>query len=108
MPAQEVLSMPTFQYEAMNAAGQEVKAEIDAKSADDAIAKIRTQGYFPTKVKEKAAKKQKGGASAPAAASGAKKKGFTISFGKVSTKTVTAFTRQLSTLQDAGLPILRS
>ncbi len=49
----------TFQYEAMNAAGQEVKAEIDAGTADEAIAKIRTQGYFPTKVKEKAAKKQK-------------------------------------------------
>ncbi len=74
------------------------------------IAKIRTQGYFPTKVKEKAAKKQKGAAAAAGgAASGAtKKKGFNISFGGVSTKTITTFTRQLSTLQDAGLPILRS
>ncbi len=98
--------MPTFQYEAMNAAGQEVKAEIDASTADDAIAKIRTQGYFPTKVKEKAAKKQKaagGGSAAPA-----KKGGISISFGRVGTKQVTTFTRQLSTLQDAGLPILRS
>ena len=31
--------MAIFQYEAMNAAGQEVKAEIDANTADDAIAK---------------------------------------------------------------------
>src|SRR3954469_5838495 len=99
MPAQEVLSMPTFQYEAMNAAGQEVKAEIEASTADDAIAKIRTQGYFPTKVKEKAAKKGK----APTAASGGttKKKGITIQIGGVSTKTITTLTRQLSTLQDA-------
>ena len=101
--------MPTFQYEAMNAAGQEVKAEIDAGTADEAIAKIRTQGYFPTKVKEKAAKK-KGGkeAAATGAASTAGKKGFSLSFGGVSTKVITQFTRQLSTLQDAGLPILRS
>ena len=101
--------MPTFQYEAMNAAGQEVKAEIDAGTADEAIAKIRTQGYFPTKVKEKAAKKGKTGAPA-AAGGGAKssKKGFNLSFGGVSTKVITQFTRQLSTLQDAGLPILRS
>jgi type IV pilus assembly protein PilC len=99
--------MPTFQYEAMNAAGQEVKAEIDAGTPDEAIAKIRTQGYFPTKVKEKAAKKGKGGAVA-AGSTAPKKKGFNISIGGVSTKTITQFTRQLSTLQDAGLPILRS
>ena len=101
--------MATFQYEAMNAAGQEVKAEIDAGTADEAIAKIRTQGYFPTKVKEKAAKKGKGGSS-PAAATGAAKKkaGGGFSIGGVSTKNITTFTRQLSTLQDAGLPILRS
>src|SRR5947209_1448434 len=103
--------MPTFQYEAMNAAGQEVKAEVDAGTADEAIVKIRSQGYFPTKVKEKAAKKQKGGAAAAAASGGgapAKKGGFNLSIGGVSTKTITTFTRQLSTLQDAGLPILRS
>lgn len=98
--------MPTFQYEAMNAAGQEVKAEIDAGSPDEAITKIRSQGYFPTKVKEKASKKPK---VATAAAGPANKKSvMTISFGRVSTKTITQLTRQLSTLQDAGLPILRS
>jgi type IV pilus assembly protein PilC len=99
--------MATFQYEAMNAAGQEVKAEIEAGTADEAIAKIRTQGYFPTKVKEKAAKKGKGGA---AAATGTTKKsgGINIQIGGVSTKAITTMTRQLSTLQDAGLPILRS
>jgi type IV pilus assembly protein PilC len=99
--------MPTFQYEAMNASGQEVKAEIDAGSADEAIAKIRTQGYFPTKVKEKAAKKAKTGAAAGGTTT-AKKGGRSLSFGGVSNKAITQFTRQLSTLQDAGLPILRS
>ena len=38
--------MATFQYEAMNAAGQEVKAEIDAGTADEAISKIRGQGSW--------------------------------------------------------------
>ncbi len=100
--------MPIFQYEAMNAAGQEIKKEIEAGSADEAITKIRSEGYFPTKVKEKAAKKQKQ-AGGPAAA-GAKKSALNIqiSFGRVSTKHITQLTRQLSTLQDAGLPILRS
>ena len=100
--------MGTFQYEAMNAAGQEVKAEIEAGTADEAIVKIRSQGYFPTKVKEKAAKKSKGGAAAASSGSAKKKGGMSFGFGGVSKKVITNFTRQLSTLQDAGLPILRS
>src|SRR5205814_851408 len=100
--------MPTYAYVAMNSSGQEVKEEVDANTADEAIAKIRSKGYFPTKVKEKAAKKAKkkagGGDEAPAAA----KKKMPISIGGVPRKQLVAFTRQLSTLQDAGLPILRS
>ena len=106
--------MPTFQYEAMNAAGQAVKAEVDANTSDEAITKIRGQGYFPTKVREKAVKKQKGapaagGSGGSAQAAPAKKgAGMTINIGGISSKVITQFTRQLSTLQDAGLPILRS
>ena len=93
--------MATFQYEAMNAAGQEVKDEIEAPNTEEAIVKIRGLGYFPTKVR------QKGGAKkTTTAAPGAKKKRATA--GRVSTKQLTQVTRQLSTLMDAGLPILRS
>ncbi len=95
--------MATFQYEAMNAAGQEVKDEVEANTSEDAITKIRNLGYFPTKVR------QKGGAKKQAATTGAglKKRGGG-GLGGVSTKLLTQFTRQLSTLMDAGLPILRS
>lgn len=93
--------MPTFQFEAMNAAGQEIKDEVDAPTSEDAIAKIRAQGYFPTKVR------QKGGAKKAAAAGPAKRRS-TGGIGGVSQKQLTQFTRQLSTLMDAGLPILRS
>src|SRR3954465_12950743 len=97
--------MPTFAFEAMNTSGQEVKEEIDAASSEEAIAKIRGKGYFPTKVREKAAKK-KVAKKADAAAGPTKKMPFSI--GGVPRKQLVAFTRQLSTLQDAGLPILRS
>ena len=102
--------MPTFEYEAMNAAGQEVKNTLEASTSDEAITKIRSQGFFPTKVREKASKKSKTQASpVGGGATGKKKMGeITFSIGGVSTKVVTQFTRQLSTLQDAGLPILRS
>ena len=94
--------MPTFVYEAMNPAGQEVKDELEALSNEDALAKIRNLGYFPTRIREK------GGTKAKATAAGRKKKGRSFSIGRVKNKVLTQVTRQLSTLQDAGLPILRS
>lgn len=98
--------MLKFQYEAMNAAGQEVKDEVEAPTTEEAIAKIRTLGYFPTKVRQKGG----GGALKKAAQPGMAKKRKSAGgmMGGVSTKQLTAFTRQLSTLMDAGLPILRS
>lgn len=92
--------MPTFAYEAMNQSGQEVKDEIEAVSSEDALAKIRNLGYFPTRIREKGGTKSK--------AASTKKKGAGFTIGGISTKLITQITRQLSTLQDAGLPILRS
>jgi len=102
--------MPTFQYEALNEAGKPQKGEITAANSEEAIARIRSQGFFPTSVREqkvkKAARTGGGGGAAPAKK---KKAGeITINIGGVSNKQLTSFTRQLSTLQDAGLPILRS
>jgi type IV pilus assembly protein PilC len=99
--------MPTYAFEAMNSSGQEVKDEVDANSSEEAIAKIRQKGFFPTKVREKAAKKTVKKKAKEAEQFGTKRK-MPISIGGVATKQLTAFTRQLSTLQDAGLPILRS
>jgi type IV pilus assembly protein PilC len=102
--------MPTFAFEAMNSSGQEVKEEVEAASSEEAIAKIRGKGYFPTKVREKAgkkgAKKKKGGADEAQIVETKRK--MPISIGGVPRKQLVGFTRQLSTLQDAGLPILRS
>ena len=49
--------MPLYAFEAMNSSGQEVKDEIEAGSSEEAIKKIRSKGFFPTKVREKAQKK---------------------------------------------------
>src|SRR3954464_141628 len=98
--------MPTYAFEAMNSSGQEVKDEIDASTSEEAIAKIRQKGFFPTKVREKAGKKKVGKKKESVETSTTRK--MPISIGGVSTKQLPPFTRQLSTLQDAGLPILRS
>ena len=98
--------MSVFSYVALNSSGQEVKDEIEATTRDEAIAKIRQRGQIPTKLKEKAAKKAAKKKGAEAVTSSKRK--MPISFGGVPQKQLVAFTRQLSTLQDAGLPILRS
>ncbi len=98
--------MATFAYEALNASGKPQKGTIEAANSDEAIQRIKAQGYFPQAIREQKVKK-----SAVAESGATKKKrkgGGGISIGGVSPKNLTIFTRQLSTLQDAGLPLLRS
>lgn len=100
--------MPTFSYEAMNKVGQPVKGTVEATSSEEAIAKVRAQGHFPTKIKAASGGSGKGPGiikRVSISASGTAKR---KAAGGVSTKLLCQFTRQLATLVDAGLPILRS
>lgn len=95
--------MPIFSYQATDKKGQEVTGMVEADSLALAINQVRSLGYFPTKVKEdagKLARRSKGKG---------KSGGFSLSIGgRVKRKQITLFTRQLATLIDAGLPLLRS
>ncbi|MCF7838039.1 MAG: type II secretion system F family protein [Candidatus Marinimicrobia bacterium] len=104
--------MAKFKYKAMDAKGSETEGVIEADKQATALSRIREQGLFPTSVEEVGAPK-KGGKAAPkgqAAAGGAPPaKGFSLPFlgGRVKSKQLMGFTRQLSTLVNAGLPLLR-
>jgi len=94
--------MPTYQFEAIDAStGKEIRDVVDAPTEAEAQATIRSQGYMITKIK---VQKQ----AAAAGGSGKKKPGRSFAIGGVKSKDLTLFTRQLSILTDAGLPILRS
>ncbi|MDA1013113.1 MAG: type II secretion system F family protein [Planctomycetota bacterium] len=95
--------MPVYQYEAMDNTGTEVKDTVTAESEVEAQQAIRDQGLFVTKIQERVKK----GKKKPAKKQQSKKK-QTFAIGGVRPKQLCTFTRQLSTLQDAGLPILRS
>ena len=95
--------MPTYQFEAIDAStGKEIRDTVDAASEAEAQATIRSMGYMVTKLKAAKAKAGKTGGK------GSKKPGRSFAIGGVRSKDLTLFTRQLSILQDAGLPILRS
>jgi type IV pilus assembly protein PilC len=96
--------MPTFKYEAMDTSGDEVKDSVEAANEEEAQQKIRQMGYFVTKITEMQSKKAGKGKGKGKK----KKKGQTFTIGGVSAKKLCTFTRQLSILQDAGLPVLRS
>ena len=95
--------MPTYQFEAIDAAtGKEIRDTVDAATELEAQATIRSMGYMVTKIKARKGK------AASGAAAGGRKPGRSFAIGGVKGKDLTLFTRQLSILQDAGLPILRS
>ena len=100
--------MPTYAYDAVNNVGKKTSGTIEAKTADEALKQIRAQGLFPSGVKEQKVTGKTGGTAAKVRDGSKKKKGMSFAIGGVSSKKLTLFTRQLSTLQDAGLPLLRS
>ena len=109
--------MATFQYIAMDAQGKEQRGTVDAADRAQAIAAVRAAGLFPSAIGEV---KGGGGAAAKkpaakkAAAPAKKSKDIKINIklpaflgGRVKPKDLTTFTRQLATLVNAGLPLMR-
>ncbi|MBL9152833.1 MAG: type II secretion system F family protein [Verrucomicrobiales bacterium] len=98
--------MPTFEYIALDAKGEETTGSISASSEADAITQLRKSGLYPTQV----ATQGKGGVSSQAkkrAKKAQSARGKSGTGGRVKSKTLMIFTRQLATLVDAGLPLLR-
>jgi len=79
--------MPTYSWEGKNRTGRVVKGTMEAKSIDAVYSQLNSQLITPIKVVETKEKKSKGG---------------------IPTKDKVVFTRQFSTMIDAGLPLVQS
>ena len=107
--------MPRFNYVALDARGQEASGLLEAVSSNAAISQLRQAGYFPTSVIEEAISLPDGKEARRRAATVQRetkpraKKGIVLfQRKKVKSKILMIFTRQLATLIDSGLPLLRS
>src|SRR5438477_9724453 len=107
--------MPRFNYVALDARGQEASGLLEAVSSSAAISQLRHAGFFPTSVIEEAiisgdGKEARGRAAKAARVTKSRAKKGIVLFQrkKVKSKILMIFTRQLATLIDSGLPLLRS
>src|SRR6267378_686021 len=108
--------MPRFTYVALDSRGQESTGLVEAASTNEAIGQLRQAGFFPTNVYEEGKGAGRDGKAAKRAAKAArvtqpreKRKGIVLfQRKKVKPKIFMIFTRQLATLIDSGLPLLRS
>ncbi len=102
--------MPRFHYVALDARGQESSGVIDAGSQTEAVAQLRQSGYFPKSVTDESKAPKSKAAKAPKASAARKEIKINIPFLERKTikpRVLMIFTRQLATLIDAGLPLLR-
>ncbi len=120
--------MATFQYIAKDSAGNETRGQVEAGDRNSAIAAVRAQGLFPTALGEvrsaapasapSSAPKKRAPKGGPAPSSSKKKSALNANIsiniklpswmrGRIKTKVLTQFTRQLATLVNAGLPLMR-
>ena len=98
--------MPVFAYEALNKDAQKVKGDITANSKDEAIKLIQSKGLRPTRLQQQKGEPAK--KAVPVVEQLAPKKKSALFKRGVRSHDIVTFTTQLSTLQDAGLPIVRS
>ncbi|MGA3283003.1 MAG: type II secretion system F family protein [Verrucomicrobiota bacterium] len=104
--------MPKYNYVALDARGNETKGSLEVATQNEAIGRVKEMGLFPTKIAE-AEKVQEKQPGKKARVGGKKGGALSINIkipglgGRVNQKVLTAFTRQLATLVDAGLPLLR-
>ena len=104
--------MPQFKYTAMDATGKEKKGKMDGANENAVANTLKQQGLFPTSISPVKGSKPEAKKAAPLPGQKKKKGGslmdMQIGAAVIKRKDLTVFTRQLSILLDAGLPLIRS
>ena len=102
--------MPTFQYKGLHADGRVAEGQLDAPGRPDALRQMEALGLRPVNLSERAVagNGSKTGMALPAGLEGLGKISFDFRPKKVSAKELENFTRLLSSLLAAGVPLSRA
>ena len=101
--------MSSFSYVAIDPQGLESRGTLDVSDQSEALRRIKEMGLLPTKVLAARKPRQRLGATQPRPRAGAGRRRLTLpAWGsRIKVAALTVFTRQLATLVEAGLPLLR-
>ncbi|HEU5124358.1 MAG TPA: type II secretion system F family protein [Verrucomicrobiae bacterium] len=101
--------MPLFQYKALQQNGAMAEGQIEASGRPDAFRQIEMLGLRPVSLAEKSAStKARSNSSSAATVSNSGNPSFSFQSKKVSAKDLENFTRLLSSLLAAGVPLSRA
>ena len=100
--------MPTFTYRALQTNGSMAEGQLDAAGRPDALRQMETLGLRPIKLVENAVAAAKGSALLPKGLENLGEVSLKFQSRKVSTKALENFTRLLSSLLAAGVPLSRA
>ena len=100
--------MPTFSYRALQADGKMAEGVLDAAGRPDALRQMEMQGLRPVNLVERAGAVAKNGSGLPAGLENLGRISFKVQSRKVSAKALENFTRLLSSLLAAGVPLSRA
>jgi type IV pilus assembly protein PilC len=106
--------MSNYAYVAVDPSGSEMSGVLDVADQSEALKRIKEMGLFPTRVLEKGAERPRRSLRAGDATPGSRRRvlsldrlNFSLFPQRVKPATLSTFTRQLATLVEAGLPLLR-
>jgi type IV pilus assembly protein PilC len=101
--------MSSYCYEAVDAGGFRIQGTMEVASQGEALRRVKEMGLFPTRIAE--ARRPRRRQANPRSKMASRRNTFVLPIpilaGRVKPRVLAVFTRQLATLVEAGMPLLR-